>query len=110
MDFLQLSHVQNKPLHSISTSLQRLTLLARALVKNPPLLILDEPCQGLDLHQKDQFISLIDHICSGTDKTLVYVSHDEDEIPSCIEKVLLLEQDKQSIYSRNHRAALAEVS
>jgi molybdate transport system ATP-binding protein len=110
LDFLHLSHVQNKPLHSISTSLQRLTLLARALVKNPPLLILDEPCQGLDLHQRDQFISLIDHICAGTDKTIVYVSHDEDEIPSCIEKVLLLEEGKQTIYSRNHQAALAEIS
>ncbi|HXS55991.1 MAG TPA: ATP-binding cassette domain-containing protein [Hanamia sp.] len=109
LDFLHLSHVQNKPLHSISTSLQRLTLLARALVKNPPLLILDEPCQGLDLHQRDQFISLIDHICGETDKTIVYVSHDEDEIPSCIEKVLLLEQGKQTIYSRNHKAALAEI-
>ncbi|MEO8820915.1 MAG: ATP-binding cassette domain-containing protein, partial [Ginsengibacter sp.] len=48
LDFLQLSHVSTKPLHSISASLQRMILLARALVKNPPLLVLDEPCQGLD--------------------------------------------------------------
>lgn len=110
LEFLQLSEVQNKPLHSISTSLQRLTLLARALVKNPPLLILDEPCQGLDLQQRDQFISLIDHICLNSDKTLVYVSHDEHEIPVCIQKVLHLEQDRQSIYLNRKNAVLETAS
>ena len=48
LDLLQLSHVQHKPVSTISTSEQRLTLLLRALVKDPPLLLLDEPCQGLD--------------------------------------------------------------
>ena len=110
LEFLRLTGVENKPLHSISTSMQRLTLLARALVKNPPLLILDEPCQGLDLHQRDQFISLIDHICRNTDKTLVYVSHDEHEIPGCIQKVLYLEQGKQSIYSIKKDAAVEMAS
>ncbi|HZW70034.1 MAG TPA: ATP-binding cassette domain-containing protein, partial [Hanamia sp.] len=40
LDFLQISHVSTKPLHSTSTSFQRMILLARALVKNPPLLVL----------------------------------------------------------------------
>ena len=107
LDFLQLSHVSKKPLHSISASLQRTILLARALVKNPPLLVLDEPCQGLDQQQSQQFVSLIDHVCSNSNKTLIYVSHDLSNIPSCVEKVLLLEKEGQKIYSINQEIELA---
>jgi molybdate transport system ATP-binding protein len=109
LDFLHLSHVSTKPLHSISASLQRMILLARALVKNPPLLVLDEPCQGLDHHQSIQFVSLIDHICNETSKTLIYVSHDETNIPSCIDNVLHLENGKYQIKRINQPIANAVV-
>jgi molybdate transport system ATP-binding protein len=99
LDFLQLSHVSTKPLHSISASLQRMILLARALVKNPPLLVLDEPCQGLDQKQSELFISLIDSICFGSNKTLIYVSHDERYVPDCIDKIFELEKDSVKNYS-----------
>jgi len=91
MDFLRISsHVQHKPLATISTSQQRLTLLARALVKNPPLLVLDEPCQGLDEEQTKQFVNLVDELCTGLNKTLIYVSHYEHEIPACISNIIEL--------------------
>ena len=99
LDFLQLSHVSTKPLHSISASLQRMILLARALVKNPPLLVLDEPCQGLDQKQSEQFVSLVDSICLGTNKTLIYVSHDERNVPDCIDKIFRLEKNGLANYS-----------
>ncbi|HWB25019.1 MAG TPA: ATP-binding cassette domain-containing protein [Chitinophagaceae bacterium] len=93
LDFLRISsHVQHKPLATISTSQQRLTLLARALVKNPPLLVLDEPCQGLDEEQTQQFVSLTDLLCTELNKTLIYVSHYEHEIPACITNVLELKK------------------
>lgn len=107
LDFLQLSHVSKKPLHSISTGVQRMILLARALVKNPPLLVLDEPCQGLDEEQSEQFVSLIDHVCTNSNKTLIYVSHEESNIPGCIEKVLQLEKGQYKIYSLNQQKGLA---
>jgi molybdate transport system ATP-binding protein len=107
LDFLQLSHVSKKPLHSISAGLQRMILLARALVKNPPLLVLDEPCQGLDEKQSAQFVSLIDHVCTGSNKALIYVSHDESNIPNCVEKVLQLEKGAHKIYSLNQQIGLA---
>jgi molybdate transport system ATP-binding protein len=84
LDFLRISHVHQKPLATISTSLQRLTLLARALVKNPPLLVLDEPCQGLDEQQVKDFVALVDEWHKQPNKTLIYVSHYAHEIPSCI--------------------------
>ncbi|MEO8821318.1 MAG: ATP-binding cassette domain-containing protein, partial [Ginsengibacter sp.] len=101
------SHVSTKPLHSISASLQRMILLARALVKNPPLLVLDEPCQGLDLVQSSQFVSLIDHICSGTNKTLIYVSHDEKNVPECVENIFKLEKKDNQFYTIIKSASLA---
>ncbi len=99
LDFLQLSSLQTKPLSTLSSGTQRLVLLARALVKNPPLLILDEPCQGLDDDQKDSFVHLVNDLCERLNKTLIYVSHYENEIPSCIDHVLELNMGRQKVYS-----------
>lgn len=107
LDFLQVSHVSTKPLHSISASLQRMILLARALVKNPPLLVLDEPCQGLDDRQSKQFVSLVDRICAGKNRTLIYVSHDQTNVPECVEKIFQLEKKENRFYSIIAPAALA---
>jgi molybdate transport system ATP-binding protein len=84
-----------KPLYLLPASQQRRALLARALIKNPALLVLDEPCQGLDSHQTKQFLQLIDEICSHSETTLIFVSHYEDEIPRCITSKLELQQGKQ---------------
>lgn len=108
LGFLHLSsHVQNKPLATISTSQQRLTLLARALVKNPPLLILDEPCQGLDEEQTRQFVNLVDKLCTRLNKTLIYVSHYEHEIPGCITNVIALKKGQYEISSINNKIKAA---
>jgi molybdate transport system ATP-binding protein len=96
---LQLSHVQHKRVSTISTSEQRLTLLLRALVKDSPLLLLDEPCQGLDDYQTIQFVELVDTLCEHLDKTLIYVSHYDHEVPNCINKVMELDKGEQKIYS-----------
>jgi molybdate transport system ATP-binding protein len=91
----------------LSTSEQRLTLLARALVKNPPLVILDEPCQGLDEQQVNEFVGLIDEVCERLNKTLIYVSHYENEIPGCVDKVMLLENGREKKYSINIKRSAA---
>ena len=107
LDFLHLSHVANKPLNSISTGQQRLILLIRALVKNPPLLVLDEPCQGLDQQQKIEFVHLINKLCDKFNKTLIYVSHYQNEIPECITHVLELNRGMQNIYTLETNTAIA---
>ncbi len=83
MQRLQISNLREIVFRQLSTGEQRLVLLARALVKNPPLLILDEPCQGLDDSHRHQFIRLVDEICSEAGKTLIYVSHYREDFPAC---------------------------
>lgn len=91
----ELLHVHpliEKDFSQVSKGEQRLVLLARALVKNPPLLILDEPCQGLDTVSIEYFKSIVDAICDTPERTLIYVSHYLNEIPSCVTKFLKLEK------------------
>ena len=75
---------------NVSEGEQRLVLLARATVKNPRLLILDEPCQGLDAKHRDRVLEAIDSIEKAT-TTMIYVTHRADELPRSITNVLHLE-------------------
>jgi molybdate transport system ATP-binding protein len=95
MQLLKIEHLERKFLHQLSNSEQRLVLLARALVKNPLLLILDEPCQGLDEEQINVFKEIINQICVTGNKTLIYVSHYEHEIPECVTKFIRLEEGRR---------------
>jgi molybdate transport system ATP-binding protein len=63
-------------------------------VKNPPLLILDEPCQGLDDGQTRNFRELVNQLCVHFRTTLLYVSHYEKDIPACVQHQLRLEAGK----------------
>jgi molybdate transport system ATP-binding protein len=94
MGVLNVYEYKNQNLANLSLGIQRLVLLARALVKNPPMLILDEPCQGLDMEQTKRFTQTIDQICYHSDKTLIYVSHYKEDIPLCVTQFLELEKGK----------------
>ena len=81
MQALGMSGLADRRFASLANSQQRLALLARALVKFPPLLVRDEPCQGLDDRQRQQFLTQVENLCAHTPLTLIYVSHREEEIP-----------------------------
>ena len=68
----------------LSSGEQRLVLLARAFVKDPDLLILDEPLNGLDAANKERVKAIIDAFCERPGKSLIFVSHYEADLPSCI--------------------------
>ena len=90
VDYFGLTPYKNVLMNELPLGKQRLALLARTIIKNPELLILDEPCQGLDLQQTLHFNRLVDELCKqGT--TLIYVGHFEAQLPECIEKRILLE-------------------
>jgi molybdate transport system ATP-binding protein len=87
-----LSALKELRLDQLSTGQQRLVLLLRALVKNPQLLVLDEPCQGLDHNQMVFFRETLDKLVRSQKKTLIYITHYKEEIPSCVDKFLHLEE------------------
>ncbi|MCW3462929.1 ATP-binding cassette domain-containing protein [Chitinophaga nivalis] len=92
MDILDIGAYRNVPFKQVPESTQRLTLLARALVKNPPLLIFDEPCQGLDSQQKLHFKQTIEQLCAHMPVTLIYVTHYEEELPACVNQYIRLQK------------------
>jgi molybdate transport system ATP-binding protein len=95
MRLLGVEEIATRPFRNVSTGMQRICLLIRALVKSPSLLILDEPCQGLDPQQQEHFKHVLNELCRNSNLSMIYVSHYEREIPDCVKKVLVLEQGKQ---------------
>ncbi len=74
--------------HTLSFGQQRLVLLARAMVKQPSILILDEACVGLDAAYRRLILALTDLIAKSTCTQIVFVSHSQGESPSCINQTL----------------------
>jgi molybdate transport system ATP-binding protein len=93
INYLGLSESKNDLLNTLPLGKQRLVLLARTIIKNPELLILDEPCQGLDKYQTQYFNQLIDEIASNG-MTVIYVGHYESQLPATLEKRIVLEDGK----------------
>ena len=85
---LGIEALQQHYYHEISFGQQRLALLARAMVKHPRVLILDEPCVGLDDYHRRLILQTLDVIASQLHTNLVYVSHVVGEQPACINQRL----------------------
>lgn len=81
---LGLSAMGDAPFHSLSWGQQRLTLIARALVKHPALLILDEPLQGLDPLNRQLVRRFVDVLIQQGSTQLLFVSHHAEDAPQCI--------------------------
>ena len=79
-----------KPFLRLSSGDQRLCLVARAFVKDPPLYVLDEPLHGLDEERRRRVKVLLDRFCGAPGKTLLMVTHYPEEYPSCIDHSLSL--------------------
>ncbi|MFH1604318.1 MAG: ATP-binding cassette domain-containing protein [Pseudomonadota bacterium] len=105
LDCFELADCLDTPFGSLSAGLQRMTLLARALVKSPDLLLLDEPCQGLDRDHRMLFVRTIDMLLKQTEVTVIFVSHRSDEIPLGIQRVLRLQGGRVDQSSRRVRRA-----
>lgn len=87
---LRLGKPPSTAFQELSFGEQRLVLLARAMVKHPQLLILDEPCQGLDELNRAMVLKLIDHIGTHWPTQLLYVTHQADDHVRCIRRQLEL--------------------
>ena len=80
-----------QPFTQLSFGDQRLILIARAMIKHPSLLILDEPCLGLDDLNRQLVLALIEKICAGSETTVLYVNHRSEDAINGIENHLSLD-------------------
>ena len=90
MDIFGIKDLADRTFLKLSSGEQRLCLLARAFVKDPELLILDEPLHGLDLKNRALVKEIIDTFCQRPHKTLVMVTHYKQEFPKCITNSIFL--------------------
>lgn len=90
MDIFGVMKLRNRSFMQLSSGEQRLCLLARAFVKDPELLILDEPLHGLDKYNRHRVKQIIESFCQRHGKTLIMVTHYENEFPECIDHRLQL--------------------
>jgi molybdate transport system ATP-binding protein len=84
MEIFGIRHLATRPYLQLSSGEQRLCLLVRAFVKDPELLILDEPLHGLDEYYHQRVREIITTFCERRHKTLIMVTHHLEELPPCI--------------------------
>ena len=92
LNLLGIGHLEERKFMEMSSGEQRLVLLTRAFVKEPDLLILDEPLHGLDDVNRRMVKNLVDQYCADPSITLIYVTHYQEELPRCIDHSLFLER------------------
>lgn len=89
LEILRLTYLKGKAFGLLSQGERRRVLIARALMSNPKILILDEPCSGLDVLSREEVLYLMNFIQSETCH-LLYVTHHIEEITDSITHVLLI--------------------
>ncbi len=93
IELLSIGDIAKEPFHRLSYGQKRMILLARAMVKPPLLLILDEPCHGLDLMNRRRILNTVEMI--GETKTnILYVTNHKGEILNCITHVMRLQKGR----------------
>ena len=92
LNIFGIGHLADRNFREMSSGEQRLILVARAFVKEPSLLILDEPLHGLDDVNRRMVKDRVDEYCQDPEKTLIYVTHYQEELPRCIDHALYLER------------------
>ena len=94
LEALGLGHYATESFDALSFGIARMVLLARAMVKSPIILLLDEPTLGLDGHHRKLILRAIDHIAENSDTRIIFVSHSVGEMPACINQQLKFEATK----------------
>jgi iron complex transport system ATP-binding protein len=90
---VRLSHLADQLLGSLSQGERKKIMLARALMTNPSILIMDEPCSGLDLFERERLLETVNQL-SKQNITVLYVTHHIEEIMPMFTHVALIDDGK----------------
>ncbi|MFD4820513.1 ABC transporter ATP-binding protein [Peribacillus butanolivorans] len=91
LDQFRIKHLSNQFIQSLSQGEKRKAMIARALMSSPRLLILDEPCNGLDIYSKEELLTTIEDLTAAPNgPTILYVTHHIEEIVPSITHALLI--------------------
>ena len=93
LEVFGIGYLADRKFMEMSSGEQRLVLLARAFVKEPDLLILDEPLHGLDDENRLMVKEIVDKYCEDSSRTLIYVTHYQEELPHCIDHSIFLKKN-----------------
>jgi molybdate transport system ATP-binding protein len=93
IQLLYIEDIARQPFHQLSYGQRRMILLARAMVKSPALLIVDEPCHGLDIPNRKRVLDILERI-GHTQTNLLYVTNHKEEILDCVTHVMRLQKGK----------------
>ena len=86
LECLGIGTLADRDFSTLSSSEQRMVLLARAFARQPALLVLDEPFQGLDPDNKELVRRVIDRMVAARGSSLIFVTHYPEELPSCVDR------------------------
>lgn len=90
LETLKLKDKMYQPFCLMSKGERQCVLIARALLSNPEILILDEPATGLDVYAREYILKTVENLAQNTDMTIIYVTHYIEEILSEFDKAMLL--------------------
>ena len=104
-----LDYLEGHRFRTLSAGEQRRVLLARSIMANPELLILDEPCSGLDLPAREQFLRTVSTLVAEQQTPIIYVSHQIEEILPFITHVAILREGKMIHAGPKHKVLTDDI-
>ncbi|MBV9281826.1 MAG: ATP-binding cassette domain-containing protein, partial [Chloroflexi bacterium] len=106
LELMEASHLAHIPMHEMSTGEARRVLIARALVSDPPALLLDEPTAGLDVVARQRFLETIRRL-ARSGRTIIFVTHHLYEVIPEVGRIVLLREGRVYLEGSKHEVLTA---
>jgi ABC-type Mn2+/Zn2+ transport system ATPase subunit len=95
MEMMRVAHLADRPLGQLSGGERQKVSLARAILQEPDILLMDEPTANLDIAVQKEVLNLIDEIQNRETLTILFVTHDFNMLPSSMQRAVLLNRGKK---------------